>query len=160
MANEIQINYTSGRTVYFVRFNSSGQVALTDGSSFEDWGTIGGHDADDYDVSLSEVGSGGCRYIGHFDASGNISEGIYAIVGFRQAGANPANGDRRIAESEKPFYWNGSQEIILSVEIWRRFFRKITATSDALKTYNDDDSVRTTQAVAFDGTTKTVGNAS
>jgi hypothetical protein len=45
------------------------------------------------------------------------------------------------------------------VQVWRRFFKATTATSGQLKCYKDDDSVATTQAVGFDGTTKTVDDA-
>jgi hypothetical protein len=43
--------------------------------------------------------------------------------------------------------------------IWRRFYKKCTQDADELKTYNDDDSVATTQTITYDGATKTVGNA-
>lgn len=46
------------------------------------------------------------------------------------------------------------------VQLWRRFFKKCTATSTQLKTYTDADGVNTTQTVSYDGTTKTVGGAS
>jgi len=106
MANEIHVNYKSGVTLYAVRFNSSGQAALSDGSAFEDWGT-GGHDADDYDVALTEVGSGSGHYTGDFDADGNITTaGTYIVVAFVQNGANPADSDGMIADGT--VIWEGS----------------------------------------------------
>lgn len=47
------------------------------------------------------------------------------------------------------------------VQMWRRFFRKVTLTASELKTYADDGTtVRTTQAMSDDGTTETQGAAS
>lgn len=110
MSKEMQIELESGLTdVYFVRHNLAGQVALTDGSAFEDWGT-GGHDADDYDVAASEVGSGGCVYAADFDASSNIAAGYYTFTAFRKVGANPANGDDRQGSSFGRIIWNGTSE--------------------------------------------------
>lgn len=108
MANEIHVDYESGKTLYAVRFSSAGQVALSDGSSFENWGA-NSHDADDYDVALTEIGSGGSHYVGAFDGSSNISAGRYCIVVFVQAGASPADGDKIIGSGE--INWTGSGEL-------------------------------------------------
>jgi hypothetical protein len=110
MANEAHIDYESGNTVYFVRRNAAGQVALSDGSAWETWGASG-HDADDYDVSLTD--KGGDRYVGDFDAGGNISAGRYTIQGFLQLGANPADGDDFIGGPEEDFVWTGTAELEL-----------------------------------------------
>lgn len=46
------------------------------------------------------------------------------------------------------------------VQLWQRFFYKITATSTAITTYKDDETtVNTTQTVSDDGTTQIVGEA-
>ncbi|MHC4389057.1 MAG: hypothetical protein ACYSX1_10655 [Planctomycetota bacterium] len=108
MANEIHVDYQSGNNLYTVRLNSSGQVALSDGSAFESWGA-NGHDADDYDVPLSEAGSGGPHYVGDFDASSNISAGRYCVVAFVQSGASPADGDKIIGSGE--LVWTGAGEL-------------------------------------------------
>ena len=47
MSNEVALNFRTGETLYFVRFNTDGTVFLTDGSSSETWGTSG-RDADDW----------------------------------------------------------------------------------------------------------------
>lgn len=47
------------------------------------------------------------------------------------------------------------------VQVWRRFFKKATMTSTALKTYADDGATEvTSQTLADDGTTQTQGAAS
>jgi hypothetical protein len=133
MANEMQIDYESGETLYAVRFNSAGQVALSDGSSFENWGASG-HDADDYDVSLSEVGSGGCHYVGAFDASSNIPAGRYCIVVFLQGGAGPADGDKIIGSGE--IVWTGAGEVTADKILANKAIQ--TKSTGAIKYYDDD----------------------
>lgn len=48
----------------------------------------------------------------------------------------------------------------MMIQVWRRFYKKTTATKSAVKSYKDDNSIAATQTATFDGTTKTVGNAS
>lgn len=133
MSNEIHIDYESSKTLYAVRFNSSGQVALSDGSSFENWGA-NSHDADDYDISLSEVGSGGCHYVGDFDASSNISAGRYSVVVFLQAGANPADGDDLIGTGE--IVWTGAGELTADKILANKAVQ--TKSTGAIEYYDDD----------------------
>lgn len=133
MANEIHIDYESGKTLYAVRFNSSGQVTLSDGSSFESWGT-NGHDADDYDVGLSEVGSGGSHYVGDFDAVGNIPAGRYSVVVFLQAGANPADGDKIIGSGE--IIWSGAGELTTDKILANKAVQ--TKSTGVIEYYDDD----------------------
>jgi hypothetical protein len=46
------------------------------------------------------------------------------------------------------------------IQLWRRFFKKVTLTSTQLKTYADDGTtVATTQTVSNDGSTQTQGAA-
>ena len=133
MANEIHIDYESGKTLYAVRCNSAGQVALSDGSPFENWGASG-HDADDYDVSLSEVGSGGCHYVGAFDASSNIPAGRYCIVVFLQGGAGPADGDKMIGSGE--IVWTGAGEVTADKILANKAIQ--TKSTGAIEYYDDD----------------------
>ena len=58
MANEIHIDYGSGDTLYAVIRNKAGQVWEPSGQVFEAWGASG-HDADDYDISLTD--KSGCH---------------------------------------------------------------------------------------------------
>ena len=106
MANEVHIDYTSGETLYGVVFDSAGQVNVNGGNTFEDWGS-NSHDSDDYDFSISEVGSGGTHYTGDFPV-GITKVGRFTIVVFIQSGANPADGDEILGSGE--LIWNGSTE--------------------------------------------------
>jgi len=142
MANEVLVNYDNADTVYFVRFNESGQVAVSDGSSFENWGA-GGNDADDYDVSLSPVGSAPA-HIGHFDAGSNIAAGRYFLVGFLREGASPADGDPRIAESDRPLIWDGTKELFAPSLSAAKAFKSLvnkaiqTKSTGAIVFFDDD----------------------
>lgn len=109
MANEIGHNHISGETLYMCRFQPSGEVFITDGSSYEDWGDSG-HDVDDYDVAMTENGSGG-HYVCDFDPSENIEEGSYRIAIYLQAGANPADSDICIAQGV--IYWDGNAAVTI-----------------------------------------------
>jgi hypothetical protein len=184
MSNELHISDDTGLTLYAVRYNSAGEVGLTDGSSFEDWGT-GGRDADDYDVAMLEVGSNG-YYVGSFDGSANISiSGLYTIRVFIQGGSNPIDTDTSIGEGEIP--WDGTEEISLLnsildenglnsistsepsgrssnfremvVQLYQRFFNKVTLDNSNLKVYDSGGSVVTTQSASDDGSTQTLGKA-
>lgn len=106
--NEIVHDAEPGQTLYAVRWLFSRNVLLTDGASDEVWGTDG-RDADDYDVTMTEttVGESG-HYVGNFDTSGNITEGVYQVAVFIQAGGSPANSDLRDARGQ--MYWNGTEE--------------------------------------------------
>jgi len=101
MANEIQVNYPSGNTLYAVIRNTAGEVWYVTGQTFEVWGTDS-RTADDYDIALTD--KSGSRYIGSFDT--NIPSGRYSIQVFLQAGANPADGDTFIAGEE--IVWSGT----------------------------------------------------
>lgn len=101
---EVFHNFTSGATLYFCAFQLDGNVFLTGGASDEVWGT-GGRDADDYDEAMTEDGSGG-HFVGTFTVT---AEGVYRVTAFEQAGANPVDSDRAIAQGE--IYWDGSSEV-------------------------------------------------
>jgi len=104
---DIFVNYASGNTLYAVVFNSAGQVNVAESSDFEDWGTSG-HDADDYDYTISEVGTGGGVYVAEFPAY-IPSAGRYRVAVFLQAGANPADGDMLIGAGV--IVWDSSREV-------------------------------------------------
>jgi hypothetical protein len=89
-ADEIHIDYESGATVYAARFDSAGDVGITDGNSFETWSTAG-----DYDVTMTENGTGG-HFVGDFDAYANIGDGTYKVTAYEQIGGSPADADRAI----------------------------------------------------------------
>lgn len=104
MSNEITHNATTGLTLYFCCFQQDGDVFLTGGASDEVWGT-GGRTAADYDEAMVEEDA-----CGHYKGSMTVAvAGVYQIVVYLQAGANPANSDVAIAQGE--IYWDGSAEI-------------------------------------------------
>jgi hypothetical protein len=111
MSDELWINYTTGKTLYAVRFQQDGDAFITAGDSDEAWGT-GGHDAGDYAVALTEtnVDNSG-HYVADFDGSSNISAGTYRVCFYERAAVLAADGDPLIAQGE--IYWNGASEIEL-----------------------------------------------
>jgi len=105
MANEITHNATTGLTLYFCAFQQDGDVFLTGGASDEVWGT-GARTADDYDEAMTEEAS-----CGHYKGSvaAGVGAGVYQVVIYLQAGANPADSDVAIAQGE--IYWDGTAEV-------------------------------------------------
>lgn len=104
MANEIRVYHASSRNLYFCIFDTSGNVWYVAGDAFEAWGTSG-RDADDYDIALTD--KSGSLYLGSFDTG--ISSGIYYIIFYRRAGANPADGDYAVGHEEG--YWDAVNSI-------------------------------------------------
>jgi hypothetical protein len=111
MANEIGHNYPAGATLYACRYKLDGTVFLTDGSVAETWGDSG-HDADDYDVAMTDKGNG--HYVGTFDASGNIDTGSYRVCLFLQAGAAPDDSDRKIAQGV--MHWDKTTTSVITIK--------------------------------------------
>jgi len=111
MANELTHNSATGLNFYACRFQTDGDVFITDGSADEVWAT-GGHTADDYDVAMTEEASSG-HYKADFDAGTNIGAGVYQVVIYLRVGANPADSDPPVAQGE--IYWDGTAEINESV---------------------------------------------
>lgn len=100
MAGIIDVAGQTGRTIYFVIRNSSGQV--WNGSAFEafnpsNWAT--------YDVAATEQGTSG-YYSATFP--GGIMAGKYSIVAHRQVGGSPATTDPVFGVGI--YYWTGSAE--------------------------------------------------
>ena len=123
MANEIHHNHPTGATLYFCAFQLDGNVFLSGGASDEVWGT-GGRDADDYDETMTEDGTGG-HYVGTFDTS--IAAGVYHVTVFLQDGGSPADADRPLGQGV--MYWDGSAEQNISTIIG--------ADGDTLETISD-----------------------
>lgn len=91
--DEIPVDYTSGETLYACRFDGP-EVFFTNGSGTEDWSTVA-----NYIVTMTENGTGG-HYVGNFDTSANISDGIYQITVYHQIGGSPADSDPAIYVGE------------------------------------------------------------
>jgi len=130
MPNEIAFDAKSGLTFFAYRFQPNGDVLLSDGASDEVWG-LGGRDADDYDIPVTESGDSG-HYVGDFDpgASGNIAAGRYKVAVCKQAGGNPADTDLP-ARYFGGILWDGSSEIFGADE---DDITTAHATTDALVT--------------------------
>jgi hypothetical protein len=129
MANEIQIDYASGNTLYAVVRNGAGEVWYVAGQVFESWGA-GGHDMDDYDISLTD--KDGSLYVGNFDA--NIPAGRYSVQVFLQAGANPADSDSLIGSSK--IVWSGVGEVTADKLLANKAVQN--KSTGEIKYYDDD----------------------
>jgi hypothetical protein len=129
MANEIQVDYASGNTLYAVVRNIAGDVWHVAGQVFETWGTAG-RTADDYDISLTD--KSGSRYVGDLDT--NIPAGRYCVQTFLQAGANPANGDTFVAGEE--IVWSGTGRVTADKMLANK---AVQAKSTGQIKYYDDD---------------------
>ena len=179
MAGELKTSYITGQTVYFLLRNNTGQV--WNGSAFEAY--VAGNFAT-YDIAASEQGTSGF-YVGTMPAA---IAGTYNVEARVQAGGSPAQSDLSLGSG--PIEWNGTVESYLFgntklaatgldsitvsdpttvattfaqmvVQIWRRFFKRVTLTSTQLICYRDDNSTaETTQTVSDNGVTQVQGPAS
>jgi hypothetical protein len=129
MANEIHADYASGNTLYAVVRNAAADVWYVAGQVFEAWGT-GGRTADDYDISLTD--KSGSRYVGSFDD--NVPAGRYTVQVFRQAGANPANGDVLVASNE--IVWSGTGRVTADKLLANKAVQN--KSTGEIKYYDDD----------------------
>jgi hypothetical protein len=129
MANEINVNYASGNTLYAVVRNAAGDVWNIAGQVFEVWGTDG-RTADDYDVSLTD--KSGSRYVGSFDTS--IPAGRYSIQVFLQAGANPDDDDTFITGED--ILWSGTGVVTADKLLANKAVQD--KPSGQIKYYDDD----------------------
>ena len=129
MANEIQISYASGGTLYVVIRNPAGAVWWSTGQVFESWGTAE-RDASDYALALTDK-SGSC-YVGDFDQS--IPAGSYFVQWFTQAGASPSDSDTLVGGGE--IVWTGKAELT-AVKLLANKAVQDVATK-AIDYYDDD----------------------
>lgn len=88
MASELNVDTTSGLTVYALIRNSSSRI--WDGSSYVVYSTP---DYTDYAVPMTEQGSSG-TYVGDFPSSS--AAGQYSVTYKHQAGGTPDDGDSSI----------------------------------------------------------------
>jgi len=133
MANEIQVDYAAGNTLYAIIRNSAGQVWRAAGQVFEDWGAAG-HDSGDYAVAL--VDKSGSRYVGDID--NNLSAGQYSIQWFVQAGASPADADT--LAGSRDVTWTGVAELTATRLLANRAVHN--TLTGKIEFYDDDsDSV-------------------
>ena len=108
MANEIRATYDTGATLYALVFNAAGEVWQLTTNTFVAYVAA---NIDNYDIALSEIATNSGQYRGTFDS--DIAAGVYSVVLFEQAGANPVVADdERIGDTGK-MIWDGSAEIEL-----------------------------------------------
>ena len=106
MANEIQVTYDTGATLYALVFDAAGQVWQLTTNTFVAYAAA---NIDNYDMAMSEIATNSEQYRGTFDS--DIAAGVYSVVLFAQAGGSPdASADERIGETGV-MHWNGSEEI-------------------------------------------------
>lgn len=100
MANELQISYTTAKTVYALIRNSAGQI--WNGSAFESYTTL---NYTNYDIAATEQGTASAFYVASFPTL-ITTPGNYSIVFKSQTGGTPAETDPTIGAGN--FEWNGS----------------------------------------------------
>lgn len=105
MANEIQQQYITGKTVYATITRADGEIWRTDTSVFEarassDWAH--------YAIATSEAGGTG-YYVGSFPA-GITAAGSFNVQFWAQAGSSPSVTDSNNGMLGGVIYWTGSAE--------------------------------------------------
>ena len=147
MANEIQVSYASGSTLYAVIRNRAGEVWQVAGQAFEQWGSVG-HGAADYALALTD--KSGSRYVGDFDQG--ISAGSYFVQWFVQAGASPADTDTLAGGGE--IIWTGTAELTATKMLANKAVQN--RNTKAIDFYDDDGAtVIFSQASIDNGVTHT-----
>lgn len=101
MAGELQITHTTGQTVYAQVFDETGQVWDAVAGAWDPYATGA---IDDYDISLTELGTASQVYTGTFPAT--IEAGSYWVHYRDQAGGSVAESDTIISTARVE--WNGS----------------------------------------------------
>lgn len=105
MASEVQVRFTSGKTLYFQVRNATGSIWNTSTSAFEAYatGTIG-----NYSTSTTEQGTASGYYTGTFPTS--ISSGVYQVIIFERIGGSVAETDPTVGFNSD-FNWSGTAHI-------------------------------------------------
>lgn len=98
MAGEIQLAYVeTGADLYALVRNSIGEIWNTDDTAFESYDT---NNITDYAIALTEQGTASTYYVGDMPA---VGDGIFSVVVYKQAGANPAEGDSPVGNGDIQF---------------------------------------------------------
>ncbi len=98
MASELQTDYLTAKTVYFLLRNSVGQI--WNGAAFEAYVTA---NYANYDIAGTEQGTASGYYVGNMPA---VAAGIYYLVAKEQTGGSPAETDISIGAGE--INWTGT----------------------------------------------------
>lgn len=108
MSSEIQVNYQTGRTVYTLIRDRTGQIWNVLSGAFQAYNSVL---YPGFPLSLTEQGtSGGGFYAGNFPSA--ITAGVYGVTGKVQGGASPIDGDATIGVEN--YQWNGVATLPLS----------------------------------------------
>lgn len=103
MSSELQVDYVTGKSVYFLVRNTTGSI--WNGSSFVAYNAS---NYGDYDVVASEQGSSG-YYVANMPGAG---AGVYEVVAKERVGGSPAESDLTVGTGE--IQWTGSAVLPLS----------------------------------------------
>lgn len=130
MADEIQIDYEPGKTLYFVVRDTWQSLVwnFMEGEMWE-WG-VDGHVMDESDVPMFY--KGGHRYLGHFPTE--IPAGRYTIQVFEQAGGAPLDSDDLVGGGE--FIWTGTGELTVDKILTNK---AVQDKATGVISYYDDD---------------------
>lgn len=104
MANELQVDHLTGRTVYFLVRNTVGQI--WNGSAFENYTTA---NLANYAIVATEQGTASAYYAANMPAA---AAGSYNVLAKDRAGGSAAETD--ITVGSGPIEWDGSAVIPLS----------------------------------------------
>jgi uncharacterized phiE125 gp8 family phage protein len=114
MADEMNVFYTVGYTLYSVIRNAAGEVWYPVGEAVETWGT-GARTAADYDIALTDKSAG--MYVGDLPAA--LPAGYYTWVAHHQQAGAPADTDPAVYKEYG--YWDGDE--------WWTVGKRVAATS-------------------------------
>lgn len=98
MASELQTDYLTGKTVYFLLRNSTGSI--WNGAAFEAYATL---NYATYDILATEQGTASGYYTANMPA---VAAGVYYVVAKEQAGGAPAETDITVGTGR--IEWDGA----------------------------------------------------
>jgi hypothetical protein len=138
MAQELQTDYLTGKTVYFLVRNTVGQI--WNGAAFENYTTA---NFANYFITATEQGTASGFYTATFPAA--IAAGVYNIVSKQQVGGSPAETDISIGWG--PEQWDGSHVLPLSgVPITAATTTLISSIVTGILQQNTDGAIETAAA--------------
>lgn len=172
MASELQVDYLSGKVVYFQVRNSVGQIYNTAGAAFEAYSTA---NIADYDIAGTEQGTASAFYTGNMPS---VAAGIYSIVAKERIGGSPAESDISIGWGN--LEWGGTVVTGLGTPygeptgapplsaslldkigyLYMVLRNQLTITASAKTFFDDGGAAEWSKALTDDGTTYTEAEGS
>jgi hypothetical protein len=131
MANELNLPYASGYTIFYTVRSAAGLVWYPTGEVMEAWGT-GSRTAADYDGAMTDKSGG--FYVGDMDS--NVPAGDYTIIFHQQAGDAPVDTDYPLASQKG--YWSGSAWFPSnpsSADIWDEVVESTITARQAMRAF-------------------------